>query len=225
MFEKRRELKFTTNEIYYSDIINWIKNNKVNFKKHFPKRLINSIYFDNYSYSSFKENIYGDSKKTKIRLRWYNTFFFSMDGFFEVKKRDNIYNYKKTIKIPNLVIKLNSNFKEIIQTLKLNLEPIDTIELDARPFPTIISQYTREYYIDFDKEIRITIDRNIKTFDQRLSNKINLKNEITIPNLMVVEFKFKDASINKLLNSFNNFPLRLSKNSKYINGIRAASGV
>ena len=58
MFEKRRELKFTTNEIYYSDIINWIKNNKVNFKKHFPKRLINSIYFDNYSYSSFKENIY-----------------------------------------------------------------------------------------------------------------------------------------------------------------------
>ena len=225
MFEKRRELKFTTNEIYYSDIINWIKNNKVNFKKHFPKRLINSIYFDNYSYSSFKENIYGDSKKTKIRLRWYNTFFFSMDGFFEIKKRDNIYNYKKTIKIPNLVIKLNSNFKEIIQTLKLNLEPIDTIELDARPFPTIISQYTREYYIDFDKEIRITIDRNIKTFDQRLSNKINLKNEITIPNLMVVEFKFKDASINKLLNSFNNFPLRLSKNSKYINGIRAASGV
>ena len=225
MFEKRRELKFTTNEIYYSDIINWIKNNKVNFKKHFPKRLINSIYFDNYSYSSFKENIYGDSKKTKIRLRWYNTFFFSMDGFFEVKKRDNIYNYKKTIKIPNLVIKLNSNFKEIIQTLKLNLEPIDTIELDARPFPTIISQYTREYYIDFDKEIRITIDRNIKTFDQRLSNKINLKNEITIPNLMVVEFKFKDASINKLLNSFNNFPLRLSKNSKYINGIRAALGV
>lgn len=225
MFEKRRELKFTTNEIYYSDIINWIKNNKVNFKKHFPKRLINSIYFDNYSYSSFKENIYGDSKKTKIRLRWYNIFFFSMDGFFEIKKRDNIYNYKKTIKIPNLVIKLNSNFKEIIQTLKLNLEPIDTIELDARPFPTIISQYTREYYIDFDKEIRITIDRNIKTFDQRLSNKINLKNEITIPNLMVVEFKFKDASINKLLNSFNNFPLRLSKNSKYINGIRAASGV
>ena len=225
MFEKRRELKFTTNEIYYSDIINWIKNNKVNFKKHFPKRLINSIYFDNYSYSSFKENIYGDSKKTKIRLRWYNIFFFSMDSFFEIKKRDNIYNYKKTIKIPNLVIKLNSNFKEIIQTLKLNLEPIDTIELDARPFPTIISQYTREYYIDFDKEIRITIDRNIKTFDQRLSNKINLKNEITIPNLMVVEFKFKDASINKLLNSFNNFPLRLSKNSKYINGIRAASGV
>ena len=225
MFEKRRELKFTTNEIYYSDIINWIKNNKVNFKKHFPKRLINSIYFDNYSYSSFKENIYGDSKKTKIRLRWYNTFFFSIDGFFEVKKRDNIYNYKKTIKIPNLAIKPNSNFKEIIQTLKFNLEPIDTIELDARPFPTIISQYTREYYIDFDKEIRITIDRNIKTFDQRLSNKINLKNEITIPNLMVVEFKFKDASINKLLNSFNNFPLRLSKNSKYINGIRAASGV
>lgn len=225
MFEKRRELKFTTNEIYYSDIINWIKNNKVNFKKHFPKRLINSIYFDNYSYSSFKENIYGDSKKTKIRLRWYNIFFFSMDGFFEIKKRDNIYNYKKTTKIPNLAIKPNSNFKEIIQTLKLNLEPIDTIELDARPFPTIISQYTREYYIDFDKEIRITIDRNIKTFDQRLSNKINLKNEITIPNLMVVEFKFKDASINKLLNSFNNFPLRLSKNSKYINGIRAALGV
>ena len=225
MFEKRRELKFTTNEIYYSDIINWIKNNKVNFKKNFPKRLINSIYFDNYSYSSFKENIYGDSKKTKIRLRWYNIFFFSMDSFFEIKKRDNIYNYKKTIKIPNLAIKPNSNFKEIIQTLKFNLEPIDTIELDARPFPTIISQYTREYYIDFDKEIRITIDRNIKTFDQRLSNKINLKNEITIPNLMVVEFKFKDASINKLLNSFNNFPLRLSKNSKYINGIRAASGV
>lgn len=223
MFEKRCELKFVSNDIFYSNAINWIKKNKINFTEHYPSRFVNSIYFDSYSYNSFKENLFGDSKKTKTRYRWYGNLISSALGFFEIKKRKNVYNYKKIIQIEKLNINEDCQLREILNSIKIYLKPDEKLELEARPFPTILNRYYREYFIDFTGNVRVTIDRNIKIFDQRLSNKINLKKKINYPNLMIIEFKFKQTQANNFTNFFNYFPFRLSRNSKYINAIRAVA--
>lgn len=223
MFEKRCELKFTTNNSNYYLILNWIKSNTEIFSKHYPPRLVNSIYFDTFSYDSYKENIYGLSKKTKIRYRWYEDFFKNDNGFLEIKKRENIFNYKKIYKVNNLKINKKSNLKVIANKIKPKLDQEGLIEFQARPFPTIINQYFREYFINFNKNIRITIDKNIKIFDQRLSNKINLDVKTLYQDLMVVEFKFNESLFNKINELLRFFPIKSSKNSKYINAIRCVS--
>lgn len=42
------------------------------FKKTFPQRIVNSIYFDNDIYQDVWDNINGFGNRKKIRLRWYD---------------------------------------------------------------------------------------------------------------------------------------------------------
>ena len=65
----RYELKFVLNESQLSHLLVLIK--QYGFKKHFPKRTVNSIYFEDYNFSSIKDNLSGISKRKKVRLRWY----------------------------------------------------------------------------------------------------------------------------------------------------------
>ena len=225
MFDKRCELKFVTNEINYYSIINWILNNTHNFKKHYSNRFVNSIYFDTYSYDSFTENIFGISKKTKVRFRWYgNLINGSNGGNLEIKKRDNIFNYKNIYEIKNLNLKNDKKFKDILNIIKSNLPIEANMEFVNRPFPTAVIQYHRNYFINFDNNIRITIDKNIGIYDQRLSDTINLQNKIMLSNLMVIEFKFKKNLFEKVSDVLKDFPIKASKSSKYINAIRSISG-
>ena len=226
MTDKRCELKFTTSEANYHFILNWILNNAYNFRKNYPKRFVNSIYFDTYSYDSFAENILGSSKKTKIRYRWYGNLTNEIkNGSLEIKKRDNIFNYKNIYEIRNLTINKDKKFKDIIDIIKLNLPIEASIEFETRPFPTTVVRYIRDYFINFDNNIRITIDKNIKVYDQRLNNTINLNNKIILSDLMVIEFKFKDDLFENVNHILKDFPIKASKNSKYINAIRSISGI
>ena len=52
-----------------------------NFFELFDCRLINNIYFDDYSFSSVKENYDGLSVRKKVRIRWYGDFF-----LYQIKK-------------------------------------------------------------------------------------------------------------------------------------------
>ncbi len=63
--QSRYEIKFVTYNIYYSEILNWVKLNKSIFKKEYDDRIVNNIYFDNLSYNCFTDNIYGSSNRTK----------------------------------------------------------------------------------------------------------------------------------------------------------------
>ena len=67
----RHELKFVSNNRWDHLIDVWLRNNTVSFKVHWPKRTINSIYFDDIDYSCYEENLSGASYREKLRLRWY----------------------------------------------------------------------------------------------------------------------------------------------------------
>ena len=42
---------------------------------------------------------------------------------------------------------------------------------------------------------------------------------------MVVEFKFNQNFNDEIIDICKNFPLRVSRNSKYVNAIRASAGI
>ena len=66
----RFERKWIFNNNYF-DIYNSLLKSKFYFNNSFPDRRVNSIYFDDFSNTSVKENLEGENDKTKIRIRWY----------------------------------------------------------------------------------------------------------------------------------------------------------
>ena len=91
--------------------------------------------------------------------------------------------------------------------------------------PQIVNQYEREYFISNNNKFRITIDKNMKIFNQRNTNLLNLKKEAIVQNYIILEVKFDRSYYNKIEDFLHIILIRASRNSKYINSIRAVMGV
>ena len=67
----RFERKWILKNGDYLKLINSLLRSNFFFKSQYPKRKVNSIYFDNSKLNSIRENLDGVSNKKKVRLRWY----------------------------------------------------------------------------------------------------------------------------------------------------------
>ena len=110
-------------------------------------------------------------------------------------------------------------------TISRNLPLRSKIFFLKNNIPQIVNQYDREYFTSSDKKYRVTIDRNMKIFNQRNTNLLNLKKEAIIQNYIILEVKFERSSYNKMETLLNSIPIRASRNSKYINSIKAVMGI
>ena len=224
----RSEIKFVCYKQNYSLIKNWIRFNKFNFFKEYDDRNINNIYFDSLDYKAFNDNLVGLPSRLKVRYRWYGNLFSNdkkNEGSLEFKFKKNIYGYKKIFKISDLTLNLNSNWKDIKNKILKKLTPEYKILFDRNSEKILINRYKREYFISRNKKLRVTLDRNIEIFDQRTALiKPNFKFKNFTQDYLVIEFKFnKEDKV--FLNDLDiNIPIKASRNSKYINGVRSILG-
>ena len=65
----RYERKWIFKNSNYLDILNKALISKFKFNIHYPKRFVNSLYFDDYNNTSIKDNLNGVSNRNKIRIR------------------------------------------------------------------------------------------------------------------------------------------------------------
>ncbi len=223
--DTRYELKFVAYEHNYNTIINWIKLHELNFSKIYDSRIVNNIYFDDEAYSSYKSNIYGDSSRVKLRYRWYGNVRDSIKGVFEIKFKRNLYGWKKKINIDGLdIIKIN-NWKIICNSILNKLPKKEREFFKFNSKPKIINQYHRDYFLSKNNKFRITVDKNHSIYDQRFYSYPNYLKKTLSQRIIVMEFKFsrKDRlEIDRLMDSI---PIRSSRNSKYVNSIRAVTGI
>jgi|TARA_B110000114_G_scaffold174445_1_gene203006 hypothetical protein len=224
----RSEIKFVCYKQNYSLIKNWIRFNKFNFFKEYDDRNINNIYFDSLDYKAFNDNLVGLPSRLKVRYRWYGNLFSNdkkNEGSLEFKFKKNIYGYKKIFKINDLTLNLNSNWKDIKNKILKKLTPEYKILFDINSEKILINRYKREYFISRDKKLRVTLDRNIEIFDQRTALiKPNFKFKNFTQDHLVIEFKFNKED-KMFLNDLDiNIPIKASRNSKYINGVRSILG-
>lgn len=221
----RYELKFIAYEHNYHSVINWIRLHELNFKEEYKPRIVNNIYFDSISYDSYKSNIFGDSSRIKMRYRWYGDIKTSNQGNLEIKFKRNLYGWKKRFKIKKFELLKNESWKYYCDSIYRSLPNVQKIYFNANSNPTIINQYNRDYYNSYDNKVRITVDKNHYVFDQRYYKNPNLKKKTLTQRIIVMEFKF-DRAYRQNIDSLMKFiPIRSSRNSKYVNSIRAVTGI
>ena len=205
-----RKWVFTNN---YLDIYNKLHKSKFGFRTMYPDRYVNSIYFDDFSYSSVRENLDGSNKKMKIRLRWYgkNNFILKKPRLeFKIKK--NFMNYKIINEMPNLNNLNIKNFKEMQLVNKAVNQFYDKKILK----PVSTTNYIRSYFISSNNHIRSTVDINFKV--SRFFN--NFYSPIFKKfSKIILEMKYKKEFDDYIMINLNDISSRYSRNSKYIDSM------
>ena len=209
----RYERKFIIPQLPIERLMNEILTHPASFKETFYKRRIYNIYFDKYDLDFFKKNIEGDCERSKVRLRWYGNKNI-IKPRLEIKTKKGYLGKKYVFTLKKVCLKSKKNTKSVLnQILRKNkLHLISSKIL----LPTLYNSYSRSYFISADSNFRITIDQG-QTFQSpthNFSNATEFKS-----NALIMELKYHH-SLDHLANGLTQFfPFRVSKNSKYVNGI------
>ena len=222
--EARLETKYTAPELEYHRLLHWVQHHSHGFFSHYPDRIVNNIYFDSQDYSSFWETLSGFSSRTKVRYRWYGEPFFSEEGTLEFKNRKNQYTWKDSYKLSIGLLNKNTNWNKFFKRLKGSLPHEARCRFQENPTPILINRYKRNYFINRDHTIRITLDTGLKIFDQRYGTLPNLTRKAILSPSVILELKFSEKKRDQVSKIFKDMPISMSRSSKYVFGMRNIRG-
>jgi len=188
----RKEIKFKLSKsdlyIYKNSLI------KKGMKHLYPKRKINSIYFDTQNLKMFHESEEGVLPRKKIRFRWY--------------ANQSICN--KEIKISSI----EGRYKIICPKNLLNVSSLKFHRFFEKDYgmltPKLNISYKREYFLY--KDLRITFDTDIEYENIKSISSLKFKDDE-----FVVEVKTDKSTSEDYIEKFIN--IQTSRFSKYCRGI------
>ncbi len=167
---KRLEVKevFKTKDLNLLDRA--IKLSSFSFRKTFPTRRVNSVYFDTLKMDLLTQSLEGNRDRKKIRVRWYGE-----------EKKEKLH--------------LKNTFKTYL--------------------PTSIVSYKRDYYESKNKKIRITIDQDLRSYQQMSRLKVNFSHYKDHSSLVIMEIKTSYEEDKLLTRVLQDFPFSAKRFSKY----------
>ena len=95
----RYEKKWISNNLSYENIYCKLMRLNFFFNEEYQKRVVNSVYYDDPSYSGILDNVEGESRRKKYRLRWYGDSKKEKQFYFEIKYKNGFISSKKRQKI------------------------------------------------------------------------------------------------------------------------------
>tara|TARA_B100000242_G_scaffold293376_1_gene271295 strand:+ start:842 stop:1495 length:654 start_codon:yes stop_codon:yes gene_type:complete len=213
----RYERKYEFNQGYEKVIRTFLKSK--NFKKIFPDRRVNSLYYDTVDKQIYFDSINGLSNKFKVRVRFYNNNEnqnFEVGGF-EIKRKYAELNKKDYLNSSESLLPLDffsneyfskdlrfpSNFKNIY-------------------FPSVFISYQRNYFLSHNKEIRITLDYDLELYKANKNSNYIFIGPKRVYEKNILEIKYQEnhqPDFNFLEDLSKNFNLNLSRSSKYCNAV------
>jgi hypothetical protein len=217
----RYERKFIISEMPQKAVELIVKHNNHMFCSHFPLRFINNIYFDSLNMNNYLDSVEGASQRTKIRVRWYGDLFgFVKTPFLEFKYKAGLLVTKERYEIASFLFNENSgldtittaiNNSDIAEAIKNRLKNVE---------PVLLNRYKRRYYLSANRKYRITIDNTMQSCKVNIPKNQFLKRPF-IYNDIILELKYSPTDDETAKNISDTFPFRMTKFSKYVNGIEA----
>jgi hypothetical protein len=214
----RYELKIPLPGIPIYDIRKWVNLHPHGFRKTFPSRRVNNLYFDTIDYLNLQNHLDGYYERSKVRLRWYGEEARFNSSNLEIKSKVGNLG-SKTISMISEYLDLNAHsYSQIFKKIEGQL-PDKLAFLLSFYKPVIINYYQREYYESVISGIRLTIDFDHFTFDQRFFHKPNLVYPEPFHNYPIIEIKASKDQHKILSEIITFFPANTYRFSKYLDGM------
>lgn len=218
----RYERKFLYEGITPEDLIETVVlTNSFCFREIFHRRTVNNIYYDDQSMSFYHQNVSGDEKRDKYRLRWYGDAFENIENpVLEIKKKYGAVGDKLSFALSGYMYHLNDQpLAEMQDIIRQDILKNHARELGLKLSnltPSLYNSYERRYFLSDCENYRITIDYNMAFYNPHFSEYTMTKTQL--PDV-VLELKYKVSDDKESRKLTQTLSARLSKNSKYVRGI------
>ena len=127
---------------------------------------VHSLYFDNYKDICARENVAGEGKRFKYRIRYYGNQ--SEKLWLEKKEKINSYCHKRkcALSVEEYKKILAGNVMDVFWNAEHQLLKEFCIDIVTKRFlPRVIIDYEREAFVELITNVRITMDCNITASD------------------------------------------------------------
>lgn len=210
----RYERKFVLDQQSYHDLILKVSLHPVHFRRSYPARVVNNLYFDTIGRCSYFDNVEGVAERTKMRVRWYGDMLGSIPApFLEYKIKKGLVGTKRRYHLPTMQLSATGLGATVANVLRSASVP-PPVQLDLPHVePVLLNQYRREYFESGD-QFRLTVDTQLRSFDPTQTIQDHFRNE----DRTVVEIKYGPQHESAARQLLEHFGLRVMKNSKFVTG-------
>ena len=222
MNDMRFERKFVARSAFVDEVIEIVLTNPACFSEIYQSRWVNNIYFDSADMVSYRSGVEGQRDRFKTRLRWYGERYSAVaKPVLEIKSKQGLLGGKKRFTVTDFDMHDCCSPDDLVALAGRGEIAGDSRELLSCLYPTLLNRYKRRYYISGDGRYRLTIDNYMDYCDPAVFNtNWPAKTYSRSPQKVIIEIKYAPDEDNDLKQITSHLPYRLSKSSKYIDGIQ-----
>jgi hypothetical protein len=207
-----------------------------------PPRMVHNVYFDTPSLRCLHDNIAGNRDRFKVRIRWYGADpppagiratagtgdradpyvpeAAIASAVLEIKRKQGFAGIKSSFPLGALDLSRDLAADRLAVHYAAAGVPAALRSSLATLTPVIYNRYRRRYLRSVDGRFRATIDDAMR-FRQLLRPDLSFRGrQATIPG-SVIELKYRLEDEAELAGFVGDLPYRVSRNSKYVTGMRA----
>jgi hypothetical protein len=180
-----------------------------------------SLYFDDPLLSACHETLEGESRRSKVRLRWYDAPFPEDQVFLEIKRRRGRATRKERHLLPLAKPLETSSLGETARALASSLPSPSSQALLARPEAIVLVEYERSYFEAAGGALRITLDSDLVFFSQAGRLRPSRRFPIRARDVVILEAKASVESEDRMRELLHPLSPRVTRSSKYVLGCQA----
>lgn len=217
----RFERKFLVETLSASEMVSLVRLHPALFLETYPPRWINNLYLDSAERASFDDNVAGIADRVKVRIRWYGDLFGALPRpVLERKHKHGLLGGKEAYPLPPFTMAPGFDRDRLARVLAGADLPPAVREALATLEPHLLNRYRRRYYRSADGRIRLTLD------DRREVRRAGPRNNAFVTRRedrrsVILELKYAPEDDARAVAIANRFPFRLTKSSKYVDGLAA----
>ena len=212
----RYEKKYQIDHLPRAAVEQMLQLHPAGFRRLFPNRQVNNIYYDTSDYQTFRQNVDGVPYRKKFRLRWYgpDTQRISQPRL-EVKIKRGELGAKLISPFPDSIMNQLTSVNRQVNHLLLNQKSGVTLLQ-----PTLVNHYLRSYWATPNGCFRLTVDDRLQ-FRSPLNSSRFYDTPVAEP-AVILEIKYAATDDRTARFIFDHLPFRQTKKSKYGTGLLLA---
>ena len=179
---------------------------------------VRSIYFDDFRMSNCAANIDGLGSRRKLRLRWYDLHLPANHCYLEIKWREHRLTGKHRLRVQSDRPVSEMSFTELRKALEASVPDRFAAMMLKYPEPTILVEYHREHFEARNSQYRLTLDYNIRFYDQTGCTSMRRAFGQPLERVTVIEAKALPGHERELRGLLHPFQPRATRCSKYVYG-------
>jgi hypothetical protein len=215
-----RALRYEIKMVAQAAVRDWIESrlrlDRAGVRTLHPDRTVQSLYFDDLWQTALADNLAGISHREKLRFRWYGEAANGVRGALERKVRHNLLGWKDVLPLEAEVDVEGADRRTLARAIFGHLPAAWAVERDRSLMPVQWIRYRRSYFTTADGRIRVTIDRDLRTFDLRHRRIVTAAFRSFVPCVTIVEAKAAEDAYDELKRFLSRFPLVIDKCSKFV---------